>query len=126
MARTKQTRRIPRPKPPPPPPKPKIAKKPKVSKKMQECAAKVWEEERPILERTVHQKGYKRDPYPKGAPPPEEDVKGLLKTMQKVDFKKAEKGHVRRWRKKYEHTDNFPMANPHDKVVFFGNPKSKN
>ena len=114
------TRTIPRRVPPPPPPPPK-----KIKKKT-DVAAKVWKYERPILERVAHQKGFKRDPYPEGAPPPNKSVKGLLKTMQKVDYKKPEKGHVRRWRKKYEHTNNFPMANPYDKVKFFANPVSKN
>ena len=68
-------------------------------------AAKMWPVEKPLLNAIARQKGYKRAPFKGG--PPNGTVKGLLHVFHTVELKKPKAGHVREYRKKYEHTRSF-------------------
>ena len=69
------------------------------------CAAKMWPVEKPLLNAIARQKGYKRAPFKGG--PPNGTVKGLLHVFHTVELKKPKAGHIREYRKKYEHTRDF-------------------
>lgn len=69
----------------------------------------LWNKERPLLNKIASNKGFKRTPY-KRKRPPTNSVSGLLHIMHTVELKKPKSGHVRSYRKTYEHKLPFPST----------------
>jgi len=86
-------------------PAPKFMARTKLTASHSQGIRKLWSVEKPLLNQIAHNKGFKRTPFKGGAP--SGTPSGLLHIMHTVELKKPAVGHVRAYRKKYEHTNSW-------------------
>lgn len=82
----------------------------------------IWNIEKPLLNKWAHQKGFKKQPYNQKRPPIH-NIKQAFALIHQNDLKKPAKGHVRAYRKIWEHTDPFAYATKHQKKYNSLHPK---
>ena len=85
-----------------------------MTKKNVTLGRKIWPTERKLINRIItKQKGYHNKPYPAKNKIPTKalhSVSGALNILDQAEKKKANKGHIRSYRKKYEHKEGLPEA----------------